>query len=178
MNSVYEVFFRGGHGTPYTSEIYAFECDGETGMLEFNGYYYVNDDNETRFRDSLPKEETISVQKHLPVEPRIYSSEGPSAFKDSNGTNPIVSFEVTEYRVDAYIYKILVERREKLYNTNEISTIEDDDGSEMNVCFFPTDRQRIYFRVLETLRSEQNVPYKGRRQIGVIQIPSISVEST
>lgn len=167
---VYKVYFHGGHGTPYTSEIYAFECDGETGMLEFNGYYYVNDGNETRFRDSLPKEETISVQKRLPVEPRIWRTEEPSFLKDSNGTNPLVPYEITEYRVDAYTYKILVERREKLYNTDEISTIEDDDGSEMNVCFFPTDRQRIYFRVLETLRSEQNVPYKVKRQLSAVHI--------
>jgi hypothetical protein len=34
-------------------------------------------------------------------------------------------------------------------NTDVISEIEDDDREKMNVCFFPTNRQTIYFRVIE-----------------------------
>jgi hypothetical protein len=170
-----EVFFRGGHGTPHISKIYAFECDGEKGTLEFDGYYYVNNgdndaDTEKRFSESLPKKETITVRIRLPIEPRVWRSEEPSFLKDANGTYPLMSCENTEIRADLYTYKILVERREKIYNTNEYSTIDDDCGGEMDVCFFPTDRQKIYFRVLETLQSDKNVPCKISRQTETIHI--------
>jgi hypothetical protein len=53
--------------------------------------------------------------------------------------------EVVEYLyADVEVY-----RREKGKATDSYSTIEDDDGEEMNVCFFPTAIQRLYFRVLE-----------------------------
>jgi hypothetical protein len=36
-------------------------------------------------------------------------------------------------------------------NTDVISEIEDNNRDTMRVCFFPTNRQTIYFRVLEIL---------------------------
>jgi hypothetical protein len=49
-----------------------------------------------------------------------------------------------------YLYAdVEVERREKGEPTDSYSTIDDGDGEEMNICFFPTAIQRLYFRVLE-----------------------------
>ncbi len=42
---------------------------------------------------------------------------------------------------------IEVHKREKIECTNRISKIEDWGGEEMDVCLFPTDRQKIYFNI-------------------------------
>ena len=123
-------------------------------------------EGEQRFSVSLPKEETVAVTRRLDVPPCVWRAHEPSFLKDANGAHPLVEMEVTEYRVDQASYKILVERREKIYNTDVVSTIDDADGEDMSVCFFPTDRQRIYFRVLEVLREMNNTTATMRRQLG------------
>jgi hypothetical protein len=40
---------------------------------------------------------------------------------------------------------------------NEISEIDDEDGETMKVCFFPTNRIRLWFRVLEDMNDKQGV---------------------
>jgi hypothetical protein len=55
-------------------------------------------------------------------------------------------------------YEVEFYRREIIKNTNAYSTIEEDDGTEMNVCFFPTDRQRVYFKVLREIKLGEPVP--------------------
>jgi hypothetical protein len=50
--------------------------------------------------------------------------------------------ECLQYIVEVY-KKVIHE------NTDVISDIDDGDGENMKVCFFPTNRQTIYFRVLE-----------------------------
>jgi hypothetical protein len=167
MESLQVAFVHTDRAHPYIQEAFEFECDGLNGFLEFNGYYYVDDGvEEPRFGRCLPKEETIIVTRRLNVPPRIWRAYEPSFLKDANGANPLVEMEVTEYRVDQACYKILVERREKIYNTDVLSTVEDADGEEMSVCFFPTDKQRIHFRVLEVLRDEKNTTAAHRRHIG------------
>lgn len=170
MESLQVQFVHTDRAHPYVQEAFAFECDGRHGYLEFNGYYYVNDvgatEDDRRFSVSLPKEEMVIVTRRLDVPPLIWRAYEPSFLKDANGAHPLVEMELTEYRVDQASYKILVERREKIYNTDVLSTIDDADGEEMSVCFFPTDKQRVYFRVLEVLRDENNITATTRRQLG------------
>jgi hypothetical protein len=47
----------------------------------------------------------------------------------------------------------------KLYeSTNEISEIDGDDGEEpMRVCFFPTNKMKIWFRILEDMHAVGSV---------------------
>lgn len=59
----------------------------------------------------------------------------------------LVKKEGEESDSDMYVVEIL--RREKLACTDVSSEVEEEGGYTMNVCFFPTDRQRLYFRVLE-----------------------------
>jgi hypothetical protein len=59
----------------------------------------------------------------------------------------LVKKEGEERESDMYVVEVY--RQEKLECTDVISTIDDDEGGEMSVCFFPTDHQRLYFRVLE-----------------------------
>lgn len=55
----------------------------------------------------------------------------------------LVKKEGEESECDMYVVEIL--RRDKLECTDVISEVEEEGG----VCFFPTDRQRLHFRVLE-----------------------------
>ena len=152
-------------GHPYIQTVFDYTCDGERGSLEFNGYYYVDDENESRFDRKLPKEEILYVKHTLDVPTRTWICQEESFLKDSNGDKPLVDMECTEYTIDKFVYKVLVERREKIQNTDVYSTVEDGDEGEMEVCFFPTDHQRIFFRVLETLVSEKTVKSVSGRQI-------------
>ncbi len=152
-------------GRPYIQTVYDYTCDGEHGSLEFNGYYYVDDENESRFDRKLPKEEILRVKRTLDVPTRTWRCQEESFLTDYSGKKPLVEMEYTEYTVDKFVYKVLVERREKIQNTDVYSTVEDGDEGEMEVCFFPTDHQRIFFRVLETLVSEKSVKSVGGRQI-------------
>ena len=57
------------------------------------------------------------------------------------------SCNILEYKE----YIIEIYRRVIHESTDKISEIE-DDGVPMSVCFFPTDKQTIYFRILETIK--------------------------
>ena len=54
--------------------------------------------------------------------------------------------EVESLQYTVEIYKKVIHE-----NTDIISEIDDADGEKANICFFPTNRQTIYFRVLEVL---------------------------
>jgi hypothetical protein len=45
---------------------------------------------------------------------------------------------------------VRIDRRETVQNTSVYSEM-DDFGESMKVCFFPTHRQKIWFRILEDL---------------------------
>ena len=48
-------------------------------------------------------------------------------------------------------YLIEVYKREIHQKTDKYSETQDDDGEVMNICFFPTCEQTLYFKVLEKL---------------------------
>lgn len=152
---------RDSTNNPYFEEVYDYKCDGEKGELEFNGYYYVNDisnknNNDIQFACSLPKEEMLCVTEFQDVPPRIWNEERRCSFINIDGESPLLMGECTERIVNEHLYKILVEKREKIINTSEYGPVEDNDGETINVCFFPTYRQKIYFRVLEIIYSKIN----------------------
>ena len=149
---------RNSTNNPYFEEVFDYKCDGEKGELEFNGYYYVNDasDTDKQFGCSLPKEELLYVIEKLDIPPRKWNEERSFPF---NGENHVLMGECSEQVVNEHLYKILVERREKIENTSEYGPVEDDDGETMNVCFFPTYHQKIYFRILEVVESKINAKH-------------------
>lgn len=147
------IHFIPGSSHPYVRNVIDFKCNGISGELAFDGYYYVNDDsNETLYSYTLPKEEKLYVEVISDDPPIITRQMVPSFLKDENGERPLIEVEHTEYKIlEKHFWKILVYKREKLRNTDVISTVTDDDGEEMNICFFPTDEQRIYFQILQSL---------------------------
>jgi len=109
-----------------------YESNGNEGTLAFNGYFYVENDPEDskkprRYSESLPKKVFMSL--------RHYDEE------------PYKEYENVFYKIE--IYKV------ELYeSTNEISEIDGDDGEEpMRVCFFPTNKMKIWFRILEDMNT-------------------------
>jgi hypothetical protein len=118
---------------PFIDRIFNYENNGTEGVLEFDGYYYVNDSEEAAAK---ARSEYEYVYAHtLPQEAQMIIC------KDCMLT---------------HAYEIQIYKREKIENTDKFSIVDEPDGSEMSVCFFPTDRQRIYFKVLDTMVQPAN----------------------
>jgi hypothetical protein len=114
------------HRNVYIRELFHYECDGSGGKFEFNGYYYVED-------SALPKKHSLCYRR----------------------------WDVSGAIVDEQTYLVEIYRREVVKDTSvftptrreleergETTTEEDDDWG--GICFFPTKRQVLYFRVLDT----------------------------
>ena len=174
----YEVSFPPvGRSPPYIGELIGYECNGVEGWLEFDGYYYVNDDNDEeskRFERTLPTTEMMYVKKIGDIPPVVTYTMEPSFLNAADGTRPLVRVKNTQYDVlEDNFYNVEFYKREKIVCTNSYSTINEPDGSEMNVCFFPTDRQKLYFRVVETIQYESS---KNTTQVGLVRQQSFTVD--
>lgn len=144
----YDIEFIANHQYPHMMEVYDFACDGERGEVEFDGYYTAHDVSECEPPEySMPKESYLLVKK--------YREGGPRIWMEPSDVSGYVTRH-TEFCRDSYIYRVLIERRVKLQNTNSWSEDVDDDGRVYTVCYFPTDRQRLWFRVLETISAKHN----------------------
>lgn len=122
-------------------------CDGKEGYIHFDGYYYVENhapsapyidtlDTSTKYTTWLPQKLRMFTQmcEKEPYKVEVIDTMVNSYYKE---------IETQSYMVE--IYKKIIHE-----NTDVISEIADDDGNNMNVTFFPTNRQTIYFRVIET----------------------------
>jgi len=135
------------HG-PYILEDTPIEynCDGKEGFICFDGYFRVED------RAPTPEEEAIPIWQRerkwnewLPK--KVYMS-----VKRTEITLHECELKKDDYRLlEKQEYIIEIYKRVVHESTDRISQIEDDDGTRLNVCFTPTDKQTIYFRVLETM---------------------------
>ncbi len=134
---------------PYIKDLLNYSIDStlNEGSVEFDGYYYVHDEEpaneyERRYSEVLPTKLIMNVcvmdseAKPVPGEVGAFRQELVSG---------------GEYLIEVY-------KREYIKNTDIISTIEDEDGEEMRVCFFPTDHQRLHFRILKEIKSSQDIP--------------------
>jgi hypothetical protein len=66
---------------------------------------------------------------------------------------------VTTYAmIDEGLLLIEFTRREIINNTDSYGPVQDEDGSEMNICFFPTDHQRLHFKILQKLEKSDPLP--------------------
>ena len=125
-------FFSKDQRNPYIIRLIDYTISDKEGSIAFDGYYYVLDEEfpirtfyNTTLREEKPYEEEITNEGHI-----------------------------TKYRnlEDTY-YEIEIYDRQKLEDTSRISEIEDEDGSPMRVCFFPTHKQKILFRVIKQFDS-------------------------
>ena len=155
-----ELSFYTHYRVPYIEELFSFSCDDKEGFIEFNGYYYVADEDDTyadQYQKKIPTIEhmnvlvlsddpptIINVPMNLP-KPNDQSSPRSSILADMAATGTCQHTIYKQLSNDHYIIQIY--KRDKIQDTSVFSTIDDGD-EELNVCFFPTHRQRLYFRVL------------------------------
>jgi len=125
---------RTSRQTPYicNQEPIEYFCDGKEGYIHFDGYYYVENHAPPYLEDEGlgPRRYDVWLPQKLIMFVQLFEKE---AYKE---------LECLQYIVEVY-KKVIHE------NTDVISDIDDGDGENMKVCFFPTNRQTIYFRVLE-----------------------------
>lgn len=120
-----------------------YTCDGKEGSITFDGYYYVE--------DRAPQEDHASTEggtQYLPQTLYLFMNLcEKEPYKTEVST---MGFTTSHYRtIEEHAYIIEVYKRVMHESTDRISNIEDSDGEDMKVCFFPTNKQTIYFRVLD-----------------------------
>lgn len=138
--------------TPYVrdGETVVYECDGKEGSISFNGYFYVEkgpppypDDHlkpwerPRRHSEWLPKKVAMSLTKR--------DKEPYKVVKKSS-----TSWQEFHKEYEKCFYVIEIYKMESYESTDEISQIE-DFGEPLDVCFFPTNQMKIWFRVLEDI---------------------------
>ena len=152
-----EIYFRSIGETPFRTpyirdeETVEYICDGNEGTICFDGYYYVEDhappypeDDEmkswerpTRYSEYLPQKLHLYMKRR---EKEPYKQE-----VDEKGISTSYYTIIEEYMYLIEIYKRVIHEL-----TDKYTEIE-EDGMPMKVCFFSTNKQTIYFRILETL---------------------------
>jgi len=122
--------YEAGKRRPYVEEVLAYslglDLSQNEGFLEYNGYYYVENSD-------LPQRHTMNLYK-IETEPVWVNMDG-----DTIRTKYNFAFD---YVIDVEIY-----RREQYEDTSQpCLETESEEGS---ICFFPTHRERIWFRILD-----------------------------
>lgn len=138
--------------TPYVvnEESVKYTCDGTEGVIFFDGYYYVEDHAPPYPEDeALPEwERPCRRSEYLPQTMELYVKiRETEPYKEEH----LSTFTRVHYKVlEEHWYKIEIYKRVKQESTDRMSEIE-EDGEPMSVCFFPTNKQFLYFKVLEVL---------------------------
>jgi hypothetical protein len=103
------------------------------GFLEFDGYFYVEPEEVAK----NPKKFFLSMHE-CEAEP----------WKVEEGT----SFYKYKWQ---FFKEVEVYRIEKGEDTSSYSKVDDEDEGEMNICFFPTCRMKLWFRVIGDLNTQE-----------------------
>jgi hypothetical protein len=101
------------------------------GVLTFDGYYYIDD-------SELPKKLMMSYRNY----DKKLCGECMQTWRRGD------CMEALDADIEIY-------RREKLKETSVSWPDVDEDGEEMNICLFPTDIQKIYFKVLNIIKDDR-----------------------
>jgi hypothetical protein len=159
METIREIDFapigENEHRVPYIrdKENVDYVFDGSDGSITFDGYFYVEDHAPPYAEDEgLKRWETDRHSEWLPKKMFMHVQLREKEPWKTEVSEDRMSTSVFYNTIEDNAYIIEVYRREKYECTDQISEIEDDDGTPMNVCFFPTMRQKIWFRVLEVVR--------------------------
>lgn len=132
----------------------AYECDGKEGYITFNGTYHVENhpppypedealsrwERPRRYTEYLPKTHFLSVKKRESAPYKVQVSVNVTR-------NHYRVFEENLYMIE--IYKKVIHECTDHYGPVDL----EGDGELTQVCFTPTNKQTVYFRVLETIES-------------------------
>jgi hypothetical protein len=132
-----------------------YQCDGKEGFIHFDGYYYIEDhappypedDNMKVWERPRRWEHWLPKKVHLTV---IQREDKPYTQENSETNTTTEHYKLIENQT----YLVEIYKRDIHECTDRISKDVDldGDGDLVDVCFFPTNRQTVYFRVLETLQ--------------------------
>jgi hypothetical protein len=124
-------------------------CDGKEGYIHFDGYYYVEnhappylDDEDLEILDRPIRYDAWLPQKLIMFTQICEKDPYKVEVVDNMTKSYHTELETLQYIIEIYS-KVIHE------NTDVISDIEEHDRENTIVCFFPTNRQTIYFRVIE-----------------------------
>lgn len=132
---------KGGHVTLYIGELFDYKVVDQIGYIEFDGYLYYDLGNETKYDRKLSN---VLLMVHETSKTGVQDTENAC---------------VTHYAcLSNHLYEVELTHRDILKNTDKLSTIEEDDGTEMDVCFFPTNHQRIHFKILREILEGEATP--------------------
>jgi hypothetical protein len=153
--STVEIFFRtiDNSSVPYIvdQETTEYVCDGKEGSVCFDGYYYVEDHAPPYPEDDAlqpwkrPRRNDEWLPKILKMYMKRYEKEPRRTEVSEKGVTSLFYHTLEEH-----FYTIEIYKRTTHASTDRISEEEDEHGLPMSICFFPTNKQTIYFRVLET----------------------------
>ena len=142
---------EGNSRNPYVTEegSIKFECDGKEGTIYFNGYYYVEN-----HAPPYPEDEGLEGwqrQRHsewLPQKKLMTLVFG-NKIHCNDKCNQDKYCLHSEFTNDKYeTYEIEIYKKDTHESTDVISKVEDGNGEDMDICFFPTDFITLHFRVL------------------------------
>ena len=160
MTTTREVFFYNTEEdpkarTPYiiNQEPIEYTCDGTEGSMTFDGYYYV-EDHAPPYPEDDDLEQWNRPSRHsewLPKNIIMYTKLRDTApYKDEYDEEKMCTY--THYKThEEGHYHIEIYKRVIHETTDRYSKEHDEDGEGMNICFFPTCKQTIYFRVVQKL---------------------------
>ena len=139
------VFFPVQCYGPYIQNLLEYECDGKEGHITFNGYYYVDDLPSDEHSRSLPQTTIMRMTRYS-----TFPEDTETWFTRETMLGCLTDVKHTKTKkLEQHEYEVEIYKRTKHENTSKISTIPDEDGSAMDVCFFPTHTQTLYFKVLK-----------------------------
>ena len=122
-------FARGEGRIVYIQTLFEYQNNGTEGFVEFDGYFYADIGDESEY-GVQSNDQTLIVW----MRGDGYQKEG----------DPYTTYFDT---LGQEVYEVTFTKREVVKDTSSYGPLEDSDGEEMNVCFFPTKRQRIFFTV-------------------------------
>jgi hypothetical protein len=108
---------------PYIQELFEYKISETEGSIHFDGHFYVQTE-ELPFRSFF----NTFVREKEP-------------FKVEGNSCSYRLLEEEWYEVD--IYDV-----EKIVNTSSYDEVEEEDGSKMRICYFPSHEQKIKFRII------------------------------
>ena len=127
-------FFSRERRDPYVEYLIDFQVSETEGFIHFDGYYYV-------MNEELPKRLffNTTVREDTPYEEK----------------ETMYGYECKYKTVEDKFYEVEIYDRVKIENTSEYDEV-DEDGHKMKICYFPTNEQKILFKIIREFDNFDN----------------------
>lgn len=125
-------FFSKERRDPYVQKLIDFQVSDTEGYIHFDGYYYV-------MNEEFPK--------------RVFFNTTVREDKPYEEKQTEYGYECKYRTLEDDFYEVEIYDRVKIVNTSSYDEVEDEDGSKMRICYFPTNEQKIHFKVINKFDS-------------------------